>query len=118
MEKSIELDIKRIQALSDATFAVAMTIIILGINIKTGLNHSDLVKFLFNEIFPSLFIYFLSFMVLGAFWVDSHFHHHLLIKTDRQSSWLNIAFLMSVCIIPLSSKFLILYKDDNLFFIA
>ena len=114
MEKAIDLDVKRIQALTDATFAVAITITILGINVIPGLKHDDLVDFIFYEIIPALFIYFISFIILGAFWIDSHFHHHLIIKTDRISSWLNVFFLLFICIIPFSSSFLIKYRHHEL----
>lgn len=114
MENRNELDSRRIQALTDATFAVALTIMILEIKIATGINHADLIKYIFNEIIPSLSVYFLSFIILGAFWIDSHFHHHLLTKIDRVSIWLNILFLMFICIIPFSSSFLIQYRQDKL----
>lgn len=114
METAVELDIKRIQGLTDATFAVAMTVLILEIEIPGGLNSTHLFEIIFKEIVPSLFIYFLSFIIIGAFWIDSHFHHHLLVKTDRISSWLNIVFLMFICVIPFSSSFLIKYPHDKL----
>lgn len=107
------LDIKRIQGLTDATFAVAMTIIILEINISEKLEHAELLEYIRTDLLPSLFIYLLSFIVLGAFWIDTHFHHNLQMKTDRLCSWLNILFLMFICIIPFSSQFLMKYKHDQ-----
>ncbi len=111
---TIDLDTRRIQALTDATFAVAMTILVLDIEITPGLNHSELISSVFNNILPTLFTYFLSFIILGAFWIDTHYHHQLIIKTDRKSSWLNIISLMFICIIPFSSRFLIKYGNDPL----
>jgi len=114
MDNIINLDIKRIQGLSDAVFAVAMTILILDIHVPTGLQHLELKTVLIKGIMPALFVYSISFIVLGAFWVDSHFHHHLLVKTDRFSSWLTILFLMFICIIPFSASFLNKYRREEL----
>lgn len=114
MKNTFDLDVKRIQGLSDAIFAVAMTILILDVNIPTDLQHRNLIGFLIHEIIPALSVYFVSFIILGAYWVDSHFHHHLLFKTDRTSSWFNILFLMFICTIPFSARFLSKYRREEL----
>jgi uncharacterized membrane protein len=108
-----ELDTKRIQALTDASFAVAMTILVLEIKIAPGLDHHGLIDYLLTEIKPALLIYSLSFIIIGAFWIDSHYHHNLITKTDRFSSWANIFFLMFICIVPFSSNFLTHYLHDR-----
>ncbi len=114
MRYTIQLDITRIQALTDSIFAVAMTILILEIKIPVGLSSIDLTKYFFRNTFSELFIYFLSFVTLGIFWIGSHFHHHLITQTDRISSWFNIFFLMLICIIPFSAGFLNHYKHEKL----
>lgn len=109
-----ELDIKRIQALTDATFAVAMTILILEVKIPHGLSSVELSKYFREHTFIELFIYSIGFVTLGIFWIGSHFHHHHLVKTDWVSSWLNILFLMFICIIPFSISFLKNYRHEKL----
>src|SRR5690349_17483010 len=84
------LDIKRIQALTDSAFAVAMTVLILDIRMPKGLNDSSVLNYMQFKISSSLSIYFLSFITLGIFWVGTHYHHHLILKTDKTSSWFNI----------------------------
>lgn len=108
------LDTKRIQALTDGTFAVAMTILILEIKIPGGLTKAELPGYFLYHTCPEILIYMLSFVTLGIFWIGSHFHHHLIIYTDRVSSWLNIFFLMVICIIPFSASFLNHYKHEAL----
>lgn len=108
------LDIKRIQALTDGVFAIAMTIIILEIKIPSGLNSVNLSNHFFEHTFQELTIYCMGFVILGIFWIGSHFHHHHVVKTDRVSSWLNIIFLMFICIIPFSISFLNNYRHDKL----
>jgi len=114
MKLSTQLDINRIQALTDSIFAVAMTILILEIRIPLQLNSIHLTLYFFRNTLSELFIYFISFITLGIFWIGSHFHHNLITQTDRISSWLNIFFLMMICMIPLSQQFLNHYTHEKL----
>jgi uncharacterized membrane protein len=115
-EKTIQLSdrsMKRIYSLTDATFGVAMTILILSVEIPEGLSVDKLHQTLFNEILPNLFIYFLSYIILGSFWNETHYHNHLIVKSDFVISWLYIFFLMFICIIPFSSSFVIHYPNEK-----
>jgi uncharacterized membrane protein len=114
MSLETELDVKRIQSLTDGAFAIAMTIMVLELEIPAGLSGAELHNYFFEHTFQELFIYFLGFVTLGILWIGSHFHHHHVMKTDRISSWLNIIFLMFICIIPFSIGFLINYRHDKL----
>lgn len=107
------LDIKRINALTDATFGVAMTILILTVEVPEGLNINTMHKILSDEIYPALMNYFLSFIILGAFWNESHYHNHLIVKSDVISSWMYIFFLMFICVVPFSSHFVLHYPKDK-----
>src|SRR5579885_3445584 len=73
MDKIADLDIKRIQSLTDGIFAVVSTILILELKIPQGLDHDTLVRFIFSDIIFKLLIFAMSFIILGAFWIDSHF---------------------------------------------
>jgi uncharacterized membrane protein len=101
-----ELNVNRIQALTDAVFAIVITILSVALVIPPGENENNLTSFLLDLVIPKLFIFFLGFIVVGAFWVDTHFNHHHMIKTNIFSIWLNIFFLMFICLIPFSSGFL------------
>jgi len=101
-----ELNVNRIQALTDAVFAIVITILSFTLVIPPGENENNLKMFLLNQVIPKLFIFFLGFIVVGAFWVDTHFNHHHMVKTNIFSIWLNIFFLMFICLIPFSSGFL------------
>jgi uncharacterized membrane protein len=118
MNQSIHLDVKRIQSLTDATFAVAMTILILEIKIPAGMSHEAIKEYVVHTTLPELLIYFIGFVTLGIFWIGSHFHHHIITTTDRISSWLNIDFLLLICIVPLSVSLLKNYSHDKLSIVA
>jgi len=104
-----ELNVNRIQALTDAVFAIVITILSFTLVIPPGEKETDLKNFLLDQVIPKLFIFFLGFIVVGAFWVDTHFNHHHMVKTNIFSIWLNIFFLMFICLIPFSSGFLANY---------
>jgi uncharacterized membrane protein len=114
MTKLSELDTGRIQALNDGIFAVVITILVLQLKVPEELSHSELVGFLLSNLMYQLLIFFLSFVILGAFWIDSHYHHHLIVKTNRISIWLNITFLMFICLIPFSTDFMASYSYDRM----
>jgi len=104
-----ELNVNRIQALTDSVFAIVITILSLALVVPPGENEHNLRSFMLDQIIPKLFIFFLGFIVVGAFWVDTHFNHHHMVKTNIFSIWLNIFFLMFICLIPFSSGFLANY---------
>ena len=104
-----ELNVNRIQALTDAVFAIVITILSLALVVPAGEDEQNVKKFMLDQIIPKLFIFFLGFIVVGAFWVDTHFNHHHMVKTNIFSIWLNIFFLMFICLIPFSSGFLANY---------
>ena len=112
--KATILDIRRINALTDATFGVAMTILILSVEMPEGLTKENMQLMFKDHVLPSLLIYGLSFIILGSFWNESHSHNHLVFKSDVLSSWLYILFLMLICIIPFSSHFVLHYPNQKL----
>ena len=109
-----ELNVNRIQALTDAVFAIVITILSLSLVVPPGEDEQNLKRFMFDQIIPKLFIFFLGFIIVGAFWVDTHFNHHHMIKTNIFSIWLNIIFLMFICLIPFSSGFLANYLNTTI----
>ncbi len=108
------LDIRRINALTDATFGVAMTILILSVEMPEDLTTENMLLMFKDHVLPSLLIYGLGFIILGSFWNESHSHNHLVFKSDVLSSWLYILFLMIICIIPFSSHFVLHYPNQKL----
>lgn len=114
MNDNNHLDLKRIQALTDAIFAVAMTLLVLDMKIPEDMSPEKLYTYFNENIFPRLLIYAISFITLGIFWINSHFHHHILQKTDKNSSWLNIHFLLVICLIPFSSALLKNYLNEKI----
>lgn len=103
--------ISRIEALSDGVFSITMTLLILDIQIPSlpGGVDPDISELL--GVLPKLENYFISFLVLGLFWVRQQMHFKVIREADRNLMWINIFFLMFIAIIPLSNSLLFEYDD-------
>lgn len=103
--------INRIEALSDGVFSITMTLLILDIRLPhfEGLGDPEMSQLL--TLIPKLENYFISFLVLGLFWVRQQMQFKIIKETDRNLMWINILFLMFVAIIPLSNSLLFEYDE-------
>lgn len=64
----------RLEALIDGTFAIAMTILVFDLkvaDITENLVHEQIAQKLF-DLWPSFVGYFISFILLGVYWVGQH----------------------------------------------
>jgi uncharacterized membrane protein len=97
----------RLEFLTDGVFAIVMTLLVLEItlpeiaypSLQTELPQKLL------EIWPKLFKYTLSFLVLGILWGFHHLAFHSIKRSNMALVWLNIVFLMFVTLIPFSTSF-------------
>ena len=89
----------RLEAFSDGVFAVAITLLILEINVPAGENLWHQLK----EEWPSFASFFVSFWVIGIIWVNHHGLLDHLKRTDRAVLYLNLLVLMTVVFIPFST---------------
>jgi uncharacterized membrane protein len=99
---------KRIAGLSDAFFAIALTLIVLEIHIprQTGVaTEHDLMTELAN-LTPRLLTYLLSFITLGIFWVGQQTHLNHLRHSDRNLTWFHLGFLATIALMPFSTALL------------
>lgn len=83
----------RLEAFSDAVIAIAITIMVLGLEPPAGHSLSDLAP-----LAPRFASYVLSFVFLGIYWNN---HHHLFQAVDRVNGWilwanLNVLFWLAL----------------------
>jgi uncharacterized membrane protein len=100
--------LERLAALSDGIFGVAMTLLLLDLHVPTReLIHSesDLRRALL-ALYPQLLVYLMSFITLGIFWVGQQTQLNQLTKSDRHLTWMHLAFLFPVTILPFSTRLL------------
>jgi uncharacterized membrane protein len=95
----------RLEALSDAIFAFAMTLLVLNLGFPdsvTGDATSRLSVLLAGHI--NQFInYAIGFILIAIFWIAHHQQYHLIKKADSRLIWINIAMLMFVALMPFST---------------
>jgi uncharacterized membrane protein len=112
--------VERLAALSDGIFAVAMTLLVLDLRVPAAeAVHSehDLWRGLL-AFAPRLVMYMLSFLTLGIFWVGQQTHLNYLARSDRTFSWIHIAFLFAVSLMPFSTTLLAAFPRYRLALLA
>jgi uncharacterized membrane protein len=100
--------VERLAALSDGIFGVAMTLLLLDLHTPAEHlvnNEHDLVKALVAMILPGS-VYLMSFITLGIFWVGQQTQLNHLERSDRHYTWLTLAFLFAVTLMPFSTRLL------------
>jgi uncharacterized membrane protein len=99
---------ERLAALSDGIFAVAMTLLVLDIHAPAAETvHSDHELWgVLVALSPRLLLFGMSFLTLGIFWVGQQTQLNHLERSDRSLTWIHLAFLAVVCLVPFSTSLL------------
>lgn len=109
--------IERINALSDGVFAIAITLLVLNIevpsDIPTNFVSQDLPGRL-AALVPDLLSYAVSFLVIGSYWMAHRAIFQGIRALDRGLIWLNILFLMFVAFLPFPTALLDEYPSYQL----
>jgi uncharacterized membrane protein len=97
-------DIARLSNLSDSIFGVGMTLLILELRLPVNCiqTERELWKALL-ELGPRFLVYFMSFITLGIFWNAQEVQLIRFSRSDRNLTWIHIAFLATVAITPFST---------------
>jgi uncharacterized membrane protein len=106
------IEFTRIIAFTDGVFAIAITLLVLSLNVPPGVSESELHDYLV-ESWPQLFAYFLSFAVVGRFWISHHQVFALLHGFDRRLMVLNLMYLSLIVLIPFPTELLGDYGSET-----
>jgi TMEM175 potassium channel family protein len=100
--------VERLAALSDGIFAVAMTLLLLDLHVPAReAIHSDAdLAHALLALAPQFAVYLMSFLTLGIFWVGQQSQLNRLERSNRNFTWLNLAFLFCVTVMPFSTRLL------------
>jgi uncharacterized membrane protein len=84
-----------------------MTLLVLGLAVPAlgARTEGDLWQALVR-LAPNGLVYAMSFMTLGIFWVGQGTQLNLLARSNRNYSWLQLAFLLAVTLLPFSTGLL------------
>ncbi len=100
--------VERLAALSDGIFAVAMTLLVLDLRVPmVDAIHSE--RDLWHALAamaPQIVMYMMTFLTLGIFWVGQQTLLNHLSRSDRALTWLHLAFLFSVTLMPFTTRLL------------
>ena len=61
------------------------------------------------QLAPSLLTYFMSFLTLGIFWVGQQTQLNHFARSNRHLTWIHLAFLCTVVLMPFSTGLLAEY---------
>ena len=97
----------RLEALGDGIFSVAMTILVIELEIPAvkGNSFNDLLHGLY-ETRLELLCFFISFIILGIMWFGHRMVFEYISQTNRYFIFLGVLFYMVVCLVPFSTRFL------------
>jgi uncharacterized membrane protein len=106
---------RRIETLTDGIFAIAMTLLVLGIQVPTLPGAVTPAEFRTHviSILPQIFTYIVSFILLAVFWMN----HHIFFIIKRANTtllWINVFWLMSIAFVPFSTSMIGRYGQFQL----
>jgi len=100
-----EVEFSRIVAFSDGVFAIAITLLVLGLEIRPGLPADKVAEELFDQ-WDNLLAFGISFAVIGRFWLVHHRFFGEVRAFDGRLMALNLFYLAWIVLIPFSSQVL------------
>jgi len=105
-----EVEFNRIVSFSDGVFAIAITLLVLGLLIPQKV--TDLERALVNDA-GDFVAYAISFAVLGRFWLAHHRFFAALERFDGTLMALNLTYLAFIALVPFTSSVLGDYGDHT-----
>ena len=96
----------RIETLTDGVFAIAMTLLVTGLDIPklNGIVTSGTVDSILVDLLPDFIHYIIAFVLLASFWWASHLRSHYHQSINSTMGFLTIMTLLFVGLIPFSTN--------------
>ncbi|HEX3642528.1 MAG TPA: TMEM175 family protein, partial [Ktedonobacteraceae bacterium] len=101
----------RIVVLSDGIFAIAVTLLVLGIEIpladthaNTPQAHAAFIHALTGDFLSNTLLYVVTFVVLASYWLNHRRLINVVKRVDRFFLWLNLLFLAFVAFFPIATN--------------
>ena len=101
VERDDRRGVARLEAFSDGVFAIAITLLVLGIEVPDA--DADSLNKALGDLVPNMIAYFIGFAVIGIFWVN---HHAFFGEVERHNGrllWSNLLFLSLVSAMPFTT---------------
>jgi uncharacterized membrane protein len=104
-------DPSRVLALSDGVFAIIITLLVLEVHVPELTQGQSLNQAL-AEVRPSFNAFVITFILTGMYWVGHRDLFALIRRTDRGLVWLNIVYLLPLCLLPFAAGLLGRYDQE------
>lgn len=101
-------NLERLAALSDGIFAVAMTLLVLDLHLPAAeqVHGEGALWGALCAMGPQWLTYGMSFLTLGIFWAGQQTQLNHIAEGTRDLTWIHLAFLFAVTLMPLSTRLL------------
>lgn len=120
--------VERLSALSDGIFAVTLTLLVLDLHVPVSeevrrqapiwhegsIDSERALWSALQHVGPSALAFALSFLTLGMFWIGQQTQLNHVTRSNRELSWLHLAFLLAVSFMPFSTALLAEYMTVRL----
>ena len=110
--RSEELEFDRVAFFSDAVFAIAMTLLVVGIGIPRA-HGSQSIGDALSDKSTEIFSFFLSFLVIGLYWLSHHRFFSKLAAVDVRFMKLNLVYLAAIAFMPFPTALVGTYGDSE-----
>jgi len=111
LEDSNEYSSSRVEAFSDGIFAIAITLLVLNIQLPENASSISINKALLLSI-PKLEVWVISFFIIGNMWIRHHKLINQITRVDALFIKLNLFYLMFVTVIPWLVSLLVVYSNQ------
>ena len=102
----------RFEAASDGVFAIAITLLVLGLGVPIVRNAGDgSLSGALEALWPNFLAYVLSFAVIGIMWNNHHMLFRTVARIDRTTFFLNLLLLGITAFIPFATAVLGTYPS-------
>lgn len=104
----------RVLAFSDGLFAIAMTLLVVGIDVPAlrAADDEAALAAALRELSPSFISFAISFFVIGRYWLAHHQFFALLRAVDTRLLKINLLYLACVAFLPFPTDLLGTYFDN------
>ena len=100
----------RVAAFSDAVFAIAMTLLVVGIAVPT-VKEAELGSAL-HALIPDISAFFISFIVIGRYWMAHHRFFSRLRAVDTHFISVNLVYLAAIAFVPFPTALVSKYETS------
>lgn len=97
---------KRLETLVDGIFAIAMTLLVLGLAVPhiNGQLSNTVIQDSFYGLLPSFYSFILSFFLLAMFWNGHHRIFNHIKRINSTLLWINVIWLLFIVMVPFSAS--------------